>query len=76
LPKEKDGEWQIPDGEKGLHASGPACGTDLLAIVKNIGPNTLIPVHSENPELYIKYLEDCGINVFLPKVGGSIDVKN
>ncbi len=74
LPKEKDGKWQIPDEEKGLHASGHACGTDLLKIVKSIRPKTVIPVHSESPEVYIKSLDGNGIEVRLPEANGIIEV--
>lgn len=74
LPVEKDGKWQIPESEQGLHASGHACGTDLVAIAKKIQPEFLIPVHSEYPELYIKYLEDGDIKVLLPEVGGSLEI--
>lgn len=76
LPEEKDGEWQIPENERGLHASGHACGADLISIVKNINPDFLIPVHSEAPELYIKYLEDTKIKVLLPEMGESIIIQH
>lgn len=66
LQTEKDGEWQIPDAEKGLHASGHACGSDLIRIAKEIKPEILIPVHSEHPELYLSSLEGSGIDITLP----------
>jgi len=74
LPVEINGEWQIPESEKGLHASGHACGTDLLEIAREISPEILIPVHSETPEFYAEHLEVSGINVVLPEVYGSIEV--
>jgi ribonuclease J len=52
LPIERKGEWEIPEEERGLHASGHACGPDLLRIVREIQPELLIPVHSEKPEFY------------------------
>jgi len=66
LPIEADGQWQIPDDEKGLHASGHACGPDLLEIVRQINPEVLIPVHSEQPELCVEHLGGQGIKVMLP----------
>jgi len=36
LPMEKNGDWQIPVEERGLHASGHACGADLLDIARVI----------------------------------------
>ena len=55
LPLEIDGEWQIPEEEKGLHASGHACAKDLLEIVRQVKPQILVPVHSEHPERRVLY---------------------
>jgi ribonuclease J len=74
LPVESDGEWQIPDGEKGLHASGHACGSDLLEIALEIKPEILIPVHSEYPNFYTEHLGSSKINIVLPAVGGTIEI--
>jgi ribonuclease J len=74
LPIEKNGEWEIPEEEKGLHASGHACGPDLLRIVREIQPELLIPVHSEKPEFYDDNLSDSRINVILPTEGGMIEI--
>ena len=74
LPIEKNGEWQIPDEERGLHASGHACGTDLLNIAREINPGILIPVHSEQPSFYAEQLEGSGIQVTLPAIGRSIEI--
>ena len=57
-----------------MHASGHACGTDLLGIVRSIQPKTVIPVHSESPEVYIKSLDGSKIVVILQETNGSIDV--
>lgn len=74
LPVKSNDEWQIPDGEKGLHASGHACGPDLLEIAHEMKPEILIPVHSEQPGFYTEHLRGSGINVILPTVGGTIEV--
>jgi len=74
LPVESDGEWQVPDDEKGLHASGHACGPDLLKIAHQIKPEVLIPVHSESPGFYIDQVSSRDITVILPTVGGAIEV--
>jgi ribonuclease J len=74
LPMEVNNEWQIPDGERGLHASGHACGPDLLKIVREVQPGVLIPVHSEHPHFYIDHLSGSSINVVLPTLGGTIEV--
>lgn len=74
LPVESDGQWLIPEDEKGLHASGHACGADLLEIAQQIKPDILIPVHSEYPEFYLERLSGSDINVLLPVAGGTLEV--
>jgi ribonuclease J len=75
VEKKKNGEkseWEIPEGERGLHASGHACGPDLLEVAQGIKPEVLIPVHSEHPDFYIDHLSGSGIDVVLPAPGGTI----
>jgi len=74
LPVESNGRWQIPDGEKGLHASGHASAPDLLQIARQIKPELLIPIHSEYPGFYIDHLSKSEIKVILPTMGGTIEV--
>jgi ribonuclease J len=74
LPVEKSGKWEIPEEEKGLHASGHACGPDLLRVAREIQPEMLIPVHSEKPEFYVNNLSDSGIKVILPTEGGTVEI--
>ena len=74
LPIEKDGEWQIPEDQKGLHASGHACGTDLLKIAQTINPRILIPVHSEFPGFYLESLGTGETSVVLPNIGEPIKI--
>ncbi len=74
LPVESNGKWQIPDDEKGLHASGHACGSDLLNIAREIKPEVLIPVHSERPGFYNDHLSNSEINVILPSLGKKIEL--
>ncbi|MBM2824526.1 MAG: RNA-metabolising metallo-beta-lactamase [Dehalococcoidales bacterium] len=74
LPVERNGQWQVPEDERGLHASGHACGTDLLAIASEINPRILIPVHSEHPGFYLEHLSGSGTKVILPAWGQTIEV--
>jgi ribonuclease J len=67
-------EWEIPEAERGLHASGHACGPDLLEVARGINPKVLIPVHSEHPDFYVDHLSGSGIDVTLPSAGGAIEV--
>jgi len=74
LPVESADGWQVPEGEAGLHASGHACGPDLLEVAREIGPELLIPVHSEHPEYYLDSLGGRRTEVLLPTAGGTIEV--
>lgn len=61
-------------GFLGPNASGHACGTDLLKVAREIKPEILIPVHSENSQFYVEKLSGSGIEVRLPEVGGVVEV--
>jgi ribonuclease J len=74
LPVERNGDWEIPEEEKGLHASGHACGPDLLRVAREIQPEVLIPVHSKEPEFYLDNLGDSGTSVILPAEGGTVEI--
>ncbi len=74
LPLETDQGWQIPDAERGLHASGHACGSDLLRIARRINPRLLIPIHSQHPEFFSDHLAGSGISVMLPTVNETIEL--
>ena len=74
LPVEKNGDWEIPEEEKGLHASGHASGPDLLRVAREVRPEILIPVHSEKPEFYEDNLADSGINIILPAEYETIEI--
>jgi ribonuclease J len=74
LPVQKNGKWEIPEEQKGLHASGHACGPDLLRVARGIKPEMLVPVHSEKPEFYVNNLGGSSINISLPTEGGTIAI--
>ncbi|MFX0212408.1 MAG: MBL fold metallo-hydrolase RNA specificity domain-containing protein, partial [Candidatus Hodarchaeota archaeon] len=56
---------------KQYHASGHAPRRDLKQIVEAISPELLMPIHSEQPEMY-KELVD--VPVLLPKRGKAISI--
>ncbi|MFC2026970.1 MBL fold metallo-hydrolase RNA specificity domain-containing protein [Chloroflexota bacterium] len=66
--------WQIPDAEKGLHASGHTYVSDLIRMAREIKPEILIPVHSEHPDLYLTPLRGTGISVTLPVLGQMLEL--
>jgi len=43
-----------PEFVKGYHASGHASMTDLEHLISEISPDTIVPVHTENPAWFIK----------------------
>ncbi len=71
LPVEKL-NWEIPEGERGLHASGHASGAELLNLIQNIAPRVLIPIHTEHPDYFVHNLEGTGIEVRLPEYGRTM----
>lgn len=74
LPVPRGEALEIPDEERGLHASGHAYGGDLLAMARAIAPAMLVPVHTEHPELYVEGLRGSGIEVKLPELFGRIEL--
>lgn len=71
--KESKGEdWEVPQEEMGLHASGHAGGDDLLSIVRGIAPKVLVPVHSLDPRFYVRELKSSDIEVGLPTRYGTM----
>ena len=67
-------ELEIPEAERGLHASGHAYPDDLLAIARDIAPAILVPVHTEHPEFYSDGLKGAGIEVRIPALFGRLDL--
>ncbi len=54
LDEERKKNWLDHFGikEYSTHASGHASGDEIKEIIKQINPITLIPIHTENPELF------------------------
>ncbi|MDY6911358.1 MAG: MBL fold metallo-hydrolase RNA specificity domain-containing protein [Chloroflexota bacterium] len=72
LPREEL-DWEIRDDEKGFHSSGHACGVDLLDLIRRIDPRILIPVHTEDPDFFVRNLGGTGIEVLVPTEGQQMD---
>ncbi|MBI2886846.1 MAG: exonuclease [Chloroflexi bacterium] len=78
LPQESTDErgrkvYRTPPGEEGYHASGHATGDEILAMVREINPKTVVPVHTEHPELFVEGLKGSGIEVRLPAYGEALE---
>jgi ribonuclease J len=74
LPVEIKDKWEIPEGERGLHASGHACGPDLLEVAREIKPEILVPVHSEHPDFFVEHLSGSKMDIVLPAVGETLEI--
>ena len=67
----KELDWEVPPGEQGLHASGHASPRDLLNVAKDISPEKLIPIHTENPGFFERGLAGTDISIDTPTKKGS-----
>jgi len=56
-----------------IHASGHASSLDLVEMVKQIKPKKLIPIHTENPNAFVKIFSDY-TDVVLPQKGKPIKI--
>ncbi|MCX6375609.1 MAG: exonuclease, partial [Armatimonadetes bacterium] len=61
------------DRNNPFHVSGHACKSDLLKLIETIQPQTVIPVHTEHPEIYAEELKG-KCEVILPERGGPIEL--
>ncbi|MCS7125711.1 MAG: MBL fold metallo-hydrolase [Aigarchaeota archaeon] len=58
-----------------IHASGHANREDLIEIIKQIKPKTVIPIHTENPREFKKLLEkEGGIKVEILREGEEVNI--
>lgn len=72
LPRpNREGDWEIPPEEQGLHSSGHASGPELLRLIRSIAPQILVPIHTVNPD-YFAVLREDGIEVCPPMQNGWI----
>ncbi|HLC30460.1 MAG TPA: MBL fold metallo-hydrolase RNA specificity domain-containing protein [Dehalococcoidia bacterium] len=65
--------YKIPKEQQGYHASGHATGEDILTMVRSISPQTVVPVHTEHPELFVERLRGSGIEVRAPEYGVAME---
>jgi ribonuclease J len=62
---------ELPEEEQGLHASGHASAKDIMEFVREIGPQTVVPVHTENPGYFLEHLRDTDVEVRVLEYGES-----
>jgi ribonuclease J len=56
------------------HCSGHAHPIDLYQTLEEMQPKQMIPIHTEEPELFKKFIKASGISVQIPKRGVSIKI--
>jgi ribonuclease J len=58
----------LDEGQDGpLHASGHASGPELIDIIRQIRPQRLVPIHTENPHFFQESLTGDDIEVVFPR---------
>ncbi|MBN2083620.1 MAG: hypothetical protein JW748_00245 [Anaerolineales bacterium] len=57
-----------------LHASGHACGDELVEFVRTVKPEILIPIHTEHPDWWEEKLKGGGIEIRKPEIGKGIPI--
>jgi len=66
VARDRTGRVTEVDVVSGYHASGHASGPELLQLVKSVRPTLLIPVHTDQPGLWLEELAGTGIQVEMP----------
>jgi ribonuclease J len=70
LDKERELKWLNHFNIKvheGYHASGHACGPEIMEMIREINPESVYPIHTEKKEKF-DVLKADGINVLNPKL--------
>ncbi len=57
-----------------VHASGHVMPHQLKESIEKIGPEKVLPVHTERPELFKRYMDDLDTEIVLPQLNGSIEL--
>ncbi|MFB3053342.1 MAG: MBL fold metallo-hydrolase [Dehalococcoidia bacterium] len=63
---------KLPEEEQGLHSSGHASADDIMEFVREIGPRTVVPIHTENPGYFLEHLRNTDVEVAIREYGGSL----
>lgn len=58
-----------------IHVSGHAMPQDLKEIVETVSPKTLVPIHTEFPHLFQKFVSEKKMKVHLPQKGVAIPLR-
>ena len=75
-PESRDDQGRVSRvvSDPGYHASGHAGRDELVEFVRRAKPQTLIPIHTERPELWHELLRGAGIVVRPPALGEPLPI--
>ena len=62
----------LPEEGQGLHSSGHANANDIMDFVREIGPQTVVPIHTENPGYFLEHLRNTDVEVAIREYGGTL----
>ena len=57
-----------------VHASGHVMPHQLKDAVEKIDPGKVIPIHTERPELFKRYMDDLDTEIVLPRLNESLEL--
>ncbi len=57
-----------------LHASGHASGGELIDIIRQVRPQRLVPIHTQDPKFFQEALADDDVEVVLPEVNRPLQL--
>lgn len=57
-----------------IHASAHAKPHDIIKFVKEINPEILIPIHTQNSEMFVKFFESPDLKVIIPEKCKAISI--
>ena len=60
---------------KFAHTSGHCSPEQLETILRDVCPEILMPIHSENPELFVGLIDSKSTRIILPELGKRLEIK-
>ena len=75
LPYRDDATGERGLEHPGLHASGHAAASDLLELIQEIAPQSMVSVHTESPGYFVEGLKGSGIEVIVPEYAERIEIR-
>jgi len=74
LPYRDDATRERGLEHPGLHASGHATAGDLLELIQEIAPQTMVSIHTESPQYFVEGLKGSGIEVIVPEYAERLEI--